>query len=333
MTRLVQLIRGSERRVARIEEPRLKLLVGADSVVALARQAIDAGVALTALIRETKTDLVLEYDPIYKGQSDWRLLPALDHPEEPARCLVTGTGLTHLGSAKNRAAMHEGGKADETDSMKMFRRGLEGGKPAPGKVGAAPEWFYKGCGTVLRAHGQPLIVPAFAEDGGEEAEIAGAYYIGPDGTPWRIGMTVGNEFSDHVFEKGNYLNLAGSKLRTCAVGPELVVDPKFESVPGKVQIERAGREVWTKPIASGESEMSHSLRNLEHHHFKFDAHRRPGDVHVHFLGAHSISFGDGVRLADGDMMVVQFEGFGRPLRNSISLSRKDVSPIQIRSLA
>ena len=34
-------------------------------------------------------------------------------------------------------------------------------------------------------------------------------------------MAQGNEFSDHRFEKKNYLNLAGSKLRTCSIGPEL----------------------------------------------------------------------------------------------------------------
>jgi len=33
-------------------------------------------------------------------------LPPLDHPD-PSHCHVTGTGLTHLGSAKNRDAMHE----------------------------------------------------------------------------------------------------------------------------------------------------------------------------------------------------------------------------------
>ena len=25
------------------------------------------------------------------------MLPAADHPDEPSRCLVTGTGLTHFG--------------------------------------------------------------------------------------------------------------------------------------------------------------------------------------------------------------------------------------------
>ncbi len=154
-------------------------------------------------------------------------------------------------------------------------------------------------------------------DGGEEAEIAGVYLIGPDGTPCRIGMTVGNEFSDHQFEKRNYLNLAGSKIRTCSIGPELVVDPVFDSVAGEVRIERGGTVAWSKTIRSGEAEMCHSLANIEHHHFKFETHRRPGDVHVHFFGAHSLSFGDGVQLIDGDVMAIRFEGFGRELRNSV----------------
>ena len=105
-------------------------------------------------------------------------------------------------------------------------------------------------------------------------------------------MAAGNEFSDHKFEKHNYLNLAGSKLRTCALGPELAVDPDFDLVPGRVAIERAGRVIWEREIATGEREMCHSVANIEHHHFKFEAHRRPGDVHVHYYGAHSLSFAD-----------------------------------------
>jgi hypothetical protein len=86
-----------------------------------------------------------------------------------------------------------------------------------------------------------LLVPSYAEDGGEEGEIAGVYWIDADGQPRRLGMAVGNEFSDHRFEKKNYLNLAGSKIRTCSLGPELVIDPEFNSVPGKVSIERAAK--------------------------------------------------------------------------------------------
>ncbi|HAO81081.1 MAG TPA: GguC protein, partial [Verrucomicrobia subdivision 3 bacterium] len=256
-----------------------------------------------------------------------------DHPDEPARCLVSGTGLTHLGSAKNRQMMHEAKESELTDSMKMYRWGVEGGQPAPSKIGIAPEWFYKGCGTILRAHHEPLDVPAYAKDGGEEGEIAGVYFIGADGQPRRIGMAIGNEFSDHKFEKDNYLNLAGSKLRNCSLGPELVIDPQFESVPGRVTIERAGREFWSKGIATGETEMCHSLRNIEQHHFKFETHRRPGDVHVHYFGACALSFGDGVQLADGDVMEILFAGFGRPLRNPLRVARREATLVAVKSLA
>ena len=320
MIRLIQLQKATTRAVAVVEEPRVRLLAGATSIVALAREAIARGGKLTSLIFEKANGEWLDYDPIYAGRSEWRILPPIDHPDEPGRCLVSGTGLTHLGSAQNRNSMHVAKEAELTDSMKMFRSGVEGGKPAPGCIGSAPEWFYKGVGTILRAHLEPLVVPAYAEDGGEEAEIAGIYYIGPQGQPLRLGMAIGNEFSDHKFERKNYLNLAGSKIRTCGLGPELVIGPEFQSVPGRVRIERGGRELWSKSISTGEAGMCHSLGNIEHHHFKFETHRRPGDVHVHYFGAHSLSFGDGVQLADGDLMEVGFEGFGRALRNPLHVS-------------
>jgi hypothetical protein len=228
--------------------------------------------------------------------------------------------------------MHEVKDAELTDSMKMFRWGVEGGRPAPGKIGTAPEWFYKGTGTILRAHGEPLLVPSYAEDGGEEGEIAGLYFIGPDGRPFRLGMAIGNEFSDHRFEKKNYLNLAGSKIRTCAIGPELLVDPQFQSVPGQVVIERAGKILWSKEIISGEAEMCHSLQNIEHHHFKFETHRRPGDVHIHYFGACSLSFGAGVQLTDGDVMQIQFEGFGRPLRNPLHVAAAEDRLVSVETI-
>lgn len=333
MTRLVQLRRGAERRVALVDEPRLVLLEGVGSVHALASSAADGGGSLAALAARHATGAPLDYDAVYDGRSPWRLLPPVDHPEEPARCLVSGTGLTHLGSASDRHAMHGADEAQLTDSMRMFRWGVEGGRPAPGAVGVAPEWFHKGTGTALRAHGEPLVVPSYGEDGGEEGEVAGAYLVGPDGRPRRIGMCTGNEFSDHRFERRNYLNLAGSKLRTCALGPELVVDPDFRAVAGTVSIERAGATLWSRAIATGESAMCHSLRNVEHHHFKFEHHRRPGDVHVHYFGACALSFGDGVALADGDVMEVRFDGFGRPLRNPLRVDATADAPVTVIPLA
>jgi hypothetical protein len=317
MMRLVQIQKDGTRRVALVEEPHLRLIAGVESIYELAAGLDSSCGSLAKIVSESLSPKRLDYDAVYSGKSGWRLLPPICHPWEPARCLVSGTGLTHLGSAQNRQKMHLAKESELTDSMKMFRLGVAGGKPARGKIGVAPEWFYKGNGFILRAHGEPLDVPAYAEDGGEEAEIAGIYLIGADGTPRRIGMAIGNEFSDHKFEKKNYLNLAGSKLRNCALGPELVIDPYFQSVPGRVTIERGGRALWSKEIATGENEMCHSLANIEHHHFKFETHRRPGDVHVHYLGACALSFGDGVQLADGDTMEISFAGFGRALRNPL----------------
>ncbi len=317
MTRLVQLKYRDARRVALVEEPYLRLLEDCGSIYELANIAFDSGVKLSDLAQQRATGERMEYDPIYFGRSEWPILSPIDHPGDPGRCMVSGTGLTHLGSARNRQSMHASTQEDLTDSMKMFRWGIEGGRPAPGSIGTAPEWFYKGPGTVLRGHGEPLEVPPYASDGGEEAELAGIYLIASDGQPYRIGMAGGNEFSDHVFEKTNYLNLAGSKLRTCALGPELVVDPDFESVPVAVTIERAGKLLWSKTFQTGEAEMCHSLANIEHHHFKYEAHRRPGDVHIHFFGTDCLSFSDGIRLQDGDVMQVSIEGFGRPLRNPV----------------
>ena len=234
--RLVQLKAGEVRRVAVVEEPKLRLLRDFDSMYALAQAAIANGGNLTSVVNGHLTDESLDYDQVYEGRAQWKLLAPIDHPQEIARCLVSGTGLTHLGSARDRASMHMAKEQELTDSMKMFRWGVEGGRPGDGEIGIAPEWFHKGYGSMVHAHGEPLLIPAYAEDGGEEAEIAVAYVIGPDGRPYRVGMAQGNEFSDHRFEKKNYLNLAGSKLRTCSIGPELVIDPDFRAVPGTVTI-------------------------------------------------------------------------------------------------
>jgi hypothetical protein len=226
----------------------------------------------------------------------------------------------------------QGTSAQETDSLRIFRWGLEGGKPAPGQVGTPPEWFYKGRGEILRAHGEPLDIPSFADDGGEEGEIAGLYLIAPNGTPRRLGLCVGNEFSDHIMERKNYLYLAPSKLRTCALGPELVVDTAFEDVHGSARVERAGQTLWSSALKSGEQNMSHTLANLEHHHFKYSSHCRPGDVHIHFFGADAFSFGEKLALQDGDVMVVEFEGFGRPLRNPLRKAASRPELIRVEPL-
>jgi hypothetical protein len=247
----------------------------------------------------------------------------VSHPD-PAHLHLTGTGLTHLGSAAARDAMHAKLERAETltDSMKMFRMGLESGRPAAGEVGAQPEWFYKGNGHAAVAPGAALEAPGFAEDGGEEPEIAGVYLIGPDGTPHRIGWALGNEFSDHVTERVNYLWLAHSKLRVASYGPEILVGDLRADVRGHSRILRDGKTLWEKPFLSGEANMSHTLANLEHHHFKYGIFRQPGDLHVHYFGTATLSFADGIETQDGDTFEIEVADFGQPLRNTLIFAPK-----------
>jgi hypothetical protein len=337
MTHLVQIADQSERRIALVEEPNLRCLVQFESVYALAQHCVATGKSLSETARSLATGELLSYEEVYSAKSPWKLLAPIDVPGEPSRLLVAGTGLTHLGSATERQAMHLAAHSKQpetvTDSMRMFQWGVESGRPEAGEIGVAPEWFYKGDGSILRAPFEPLEIPGHAEDGGEEAELAGVYVIGKDGTPWRVGMTIGNEFSDHVFEKRNYLNLAGSKLRACSLGPELIIDANFSDISGHIRIERDGQALWSRGIVTGEANMCHSLANMEHHHFKFDGHRQPGSVHVHFFGANALSFGEGIVLREGDVTEVSFVGFGRPLRNPIHEVSKMTKPVRVSSLS
>jgi len=256
-----------------------------------------------------------------RAYDEGRLLPPITHPD-PSHLHLTGTGLTHLGSAATRDAMHQKA-ADEaklTDSMRMFRMGIDGGKPADGTPGVQPEWFYKGNGHTLATPGGPLVSPDFADDAGEEPEIAGIYVIGQDGTPFRVGFALSNEFSDHVMERQNYLYLAHSKLRPASFGPEIRIGEPPADVRGKSRIHRGGKVIFEKPFLSGEANMSHSIANLEHHHFKYGLFRHPGDVHVHMFGTATLSFADGIATQPGDEFEIEAADFGLPLRNRLAVN-------------
>ena len=265
------------------------------------------GMALRARQQQTSLAALAQSLPVV-GEEDYaalldsgRMLPPLSHPE-PHRCLVSGTGLTHLGSAATRDAMHQNAAAQAagteplTDSARMFRWGLEGGRPAGTEPGVQPEWFYKGNGGIVVGCGRLITAPSFALDCGEEPELVGLYVISPEGTPLRLGYALGNEISDHVTERANYLYLAHSKLRQCAVGPELRTGALPRHLEGRSRIRRGAAVRWEKPFLTGEDNMCHSLANLEYHHFKYAAHRIPGDVHLHFFGTATLSFADGIRV-------------------------------------
>jgi len=308
----------------------VEVLSGLESVYQLAQSAARSGRRLAEMLTESPADERIEIESLV---AEGRLLPPLDHPD-PAHCLITGTGLTHLGSAQARDAMHQAVQKDEaelSDSMRMFKLGLEGGRPEGDGPGVAPEWFYKGDGSIVAAPGQPLTSPAFALDGGEEAEIAVLYVIDDGGRPCRVGFALGNEFSDHVLERQNYLYLAHSKLRPCSFGPELLLGELPREIRGTVAVLRGEERLWQGEWLSGEANMSHTLANLEHHHFKYRLFRRPGDVHVHFIGAAVLSFSAGIRAEPGDVFEIAAPAFGAPLRNPLALA-EDEGMHRVRAL-
>lgn len=332
---LVQIKHPSHgRKVALVDGNELIVLHYFNSVYGLAQRSISDGSNLKTVVEKHLGQNRLDYDPIYQGTGEWKLLPALDHPTDPLHCLISGTGLTHKASAENRERMHQAAtQGNLTDSMKMYQWGEAGGKPPSGEIGVQPEWFYKGNGSSLRAHGEPLDLPPYGNDGGEEPEIAGLYLIGDDEKVYRLGFATGNEYSDHVMERKNYLYLAPSKLRTSSIGPELVVTSDFQDLTGRVAVFRDKAEIWGVDIKSGEANMAHSLANLEYHHFKYPNHRVPGQIHIHYFGTGAFSFGSGLVLVNGDVMEVSWEGMGRPLRNPLSAIDKPEKLIDIHSLS
>jgi hypothetical protein len=313
--RLVQLKTSAGTRcVAAADDNGARRINGVASIYELARLAIEKSTSLSALAAAQMSSDQID---LAAAEKEGRLLPPIDHPDT-AHLYLTGTGLTHLGSAEGRDKMHKAAASGSvTDSMRMFMMGVEGGKPAEGTVGVQPEWFYKGNGTNIVGTGAPLPSPAFALDGSEEPEIAGIYVIDDRGNPRRIGFCLANEFSDHVIERGNYLWLAHSKLRHAALGAELLTGELPQDVRGTSRLLRNGASIWEKPFLTGEANMSHSLANLEHHHFKYALFRRPGDVHVHFFGTATLSFSDGIKTEEGDVFEISAPQFKLALRNPL----------------
>jgi hypothetical protein len=298
---------------------------GVVSTYELALAAIERDLTLEALARQRASSERIDLD---RALHEQRVLAPIDH-RDTAHLHLTGTGLTHLGSAESRDKMHRAAAAGTTtDSMRMFLLGLAGGKPSDGTIGVQPEWFYKGDGSSIVAPGSPLPCPEFALDGSEEPEIAGVYIIDGAGRPRRLGYCLANEFSDHVTERANYLWLAHSKLRPAALGPELLTGDLPRDVRGVSRVTREGRTLWEMPFLTGEANMSNALGNLEHHHFKYALFRRPGDVHVHFFGTATLSFAAGIQARVGDVFEIEAPPFRLPLRNALTRADSPAGTVQ-----
>ena len=330
---LVQIVDSKgKRRVGLVAADKVLLLKKVSTTLDLVKLALKEGTKLSATASALASSSTEDYAAALKEK---RVLAPVDHAD-PAHCIITGTGLTHLGSAAARDGMHKklSGAAEElTDSLKMFKLGLEGGKPKEkGEAGGQPEWVYKGDGSWLVGPRQPPPPPSFALDGGEEPELAGLYYIDDKGRPVRLGFALGNEYSDHVTERQNYLYLAHSKLRHSSIGPEMVVGKIPASIEGMSRILRGGKVIWEKPFLTGEANMSHTLANLEYHHFKYDGFRRPGDLHIHYFGTATLSIADNVKTEDGDIFEITASPFGAPLRNPLKAMKPGYKPGGVKAL-
>jgi hypothetical protein len=312
--------RAGARRVGIVNGTRIQALQQVATMRELALAAIRAGGGLERQAQLLNTDETEDYAAILAEQ---RILAPLDH-EDPAHCKVAGAGTTHLGSASTRDKMHrrlDGEEMDKTDTQLMLEWGIAGGRPPPGQPGVQSEWFYKGDGSIVVAPGQPFPCPEFALDGGEEPELVGLYVIGDDGCPHRLGFAIGNEFSDHVMERRNYLYQAHSKLRHCSFGPELLVGMPSSHLVGMTRIRRNGRVIWEQEFLTGQDNMCHTIENLEYHHFKYRQFRRPGDVHALYMGAANLSFAYSVRTQPGDSFEIGIPDFGAPLVNGIATAQ------------
>ena len=276
------------RRVVFRDDTTARVVTGATTTYDLAREAIAARTTLADAVRSR--GLGAEVD-LAAALAEGRVHAPINHPD-PAHLHLTGTGLTHLGSAATRDAMHAGhraGKADRFDEdVPHGPRGRQAGararsacsrngstratarspwRPARRSLAGLRQGRRRGAGDRrhLRDRRRRHAVPRSASRS-------------PTSSPTTSPSGV------------NYLFLAHSKLRERVVRAG---DPGSAPLPDDVAAPRAScataRLLWEKPFLSGEANMSHTIANLEHHHFKYGLFRQPGDVHVHMFGTATLS--------------------------------------------
>lgn len=278
--RLAQFISDhGERHVGLVEsEQSIRQLLETERIYDLVIEANELDMPITELIEVRLSQDVVDYDQLL---AEKRVLPPLDHPD-PTHFHGSGTALT---------------APDQTQSA------------------GQPEWIYKGNGHLVVSPEQPLQSPEFARGDSEAAELVSLYVISRKQAVIPVGFALGNQFSDRLMAQERSSSVAQAQLRPCSFGPELLLGELPAHVEGQVRILRAGTELWRETFLTGEANMLYNLADLEHHHFKHDLFRQPGDAHYHFLGATVLSVTAQIELQSGDLFEISAPLFGRPLRN------------------
>ena len=319
--RLVQYVDAENRRAVAAETgDGYHRVAGTSSVHALALEAIGAGRGLAGLVTERIGPEPVDLEALEQAG---KLLPPLDHPADPAHMLVTGTGLSHLGSAEGRDKMHRdlAEAATLTDSMRMFKLGLEGGKPGRGartacsRNGSTRATARSWPGRVGHWRARPSRSTA-----ARSRRSSGLYLIGPDGTALAGRLRARQRVLRPRHREAELSLPRPFQAAGVRIGPELLVGDLPRDLRGTSRIRRGGAVVWEKPFLSGEGNMCHTIENLERHHFKYPVFRRPGDVHAHFFGTSTLSFSDGFKTQPGDVFEIEMAQFGRPLRNALAVA-------------
>jgi len=120
------------------DDGHVRTIRGATTTYDLATEAIRKKQSIERIIEDRISN---EKDTMTEIISEKRIHVPFHHPD-PYHQIITGTGLSHLGSASARNSMHAKLSQDEssmTDSMKMFKWGLDGGKPNATDIGTQAE--------------------------------------------------------------------------------------------------------------------------------------------------------------------------------------------------
>ena len=151
------------------------------------------------------------------------------------------------------------------------------------------------------------------------------------GSSWTM-LARGVGATTRTLSRAGELDHGHRRERPAAFGPEILVGDLPADIRGTSRLRRGGAVIWEKPFLSGEANMSHSFANLEHHHFKYDLFRQPGDLHVHMFGTATLSFADGVKTEAGDVFEIEAAPFGLPLTNPLAFAPKETGAQAVTAL-